>query len=139
MASTNGKLRSASRRSNYFYCRSVSFLRGTADGDDITLIKDLFSDWTSGESVDLGHFIPTKYFLKLSFTQYELLLNVNENNIVNKPNDVDENGKQERKVMFLAHYALAGPRLDFLLPLVFDKFQPQITDLQFDLQVTNRR
>jgi hypothetical protein len=61
---------------------------------DIDLFRELSKDWNSGgDSPDLIHFIPFKYSLKFAFLQYELYFNVNENNIINKPNDLEENSK----------------------------------------------
>jgi hypothetical protein len=55
-------------------------------------MKDLMKDWNAGGATDLAHFIPAKYSLKFHFNQFELFLNVNDKNIINKPNDVTENG-----------------------------------------------
>lgn len=42
--------------------------------------------------MELAEFVPTKYTFNINFSQFKLFCNVNEHNIINKPNDLEENG-----------------------------------------------
>jgi hypothetical protein len=60
--------------------------------DHILLFNDLGADWAAGEPTALAEFVPTKYMFNFTFSKFKLFCNVNEQNIINKPNDLEENG-----------------------------------------------
>ncbi len=67
----------------------------------VILFRYLSRDWSGNEYTDLAHFVPSKYSLKFVFTDFELFCNVNEKNVVEKINDINENGKElECKCLF---------------------------------------
>ena len=59
--------------------------------DHVTLFTDLGKDWSAGPPVDIMHFIPMKYVVKVVLKNYSLSFNVNDQNIVDSPNDPDVN------------------------------------------------
>ncbi|CAB4400532.1 unnamed protein product [Rhizophagus irregularis] len=97
--------------------------------DHITLLQDLIKDWTSGPSPDQLHFIPMEYYLKPRFTNFELLLYVNEHNIINNPINIEDN----------AFIIIRGTQLvaDIVIPLL--QYNQEITKIRFDIEITNGR
>ncbi|TPX34646.1 hypothetical protein SmJEL517_g02685 [Synchytrium microbalum] len=59
--------------------------------DHITLLQDLITDWGSGPPVTLDKHIPIQYQLKVLFSEFRLFLCVNPLNVINQPNDLEEN------------------------------------------------
>jgi len=59
--------------------------------DHVTLLTDLGKDWSAGPPVDILHFIPMKYVITIVLKNYSLSFNVNDQNIVDSPNDPDVN------------------------------------------------
>jgi hypothetical protein len=59
--------------------------------DHVTLLTDLGKDWSAGPPVDIMHFIPMKYVVTIVLKNYSLSFNVNDQNIVDSPNDPDVN------------------------------------------------
>ncbi|QLQ82433.1 hypothetical protein HG537_0H01950 [Torulaspora globosa] len=59
--------------------------------EHITLIADVFSDFSSGEPTPYELFRPFVYDIKWTIEGYSLYLNVNDHNIVNNPLDFNEN------------------------------------------------
>jgi hypothetical protein len=72
----------------YFHEPKIFLLR-----DHMTLISDLINDWSSGPTVALPFFIPYLYKFKFYLTEVDLNLCANEMNVINQPNDFNENGK----------------------------------------------
>ena len=60
--------------------------------DHMTLISDLISDWSTGPTLALPFFIPYLYKFKWFLTEAEINLCANEMNVINQPNDLNENG-----------------------------------------------
>eukprot|EP01133_Synstelium_polycarpum_P003736 gene3736-4309_t len=94
--------------------------------DHITLFKDLGSDWSAGEPVDITMFVPKRFLFDFTLTNYRLFCNVNEQNIINIPNNLEEN----------AHYVFTGPSLKANLLLPYISFQSPKTEITFNVQAT---
>lgn len=60
--------------------------------DHVTLLTDLTKDWTSGPATTLQYFIPMEYKVKVTLTDFDMFFCVNQNNVINQPNDLNENG-----------------------------------------------
>ncbi|KAG0277971.1 hypothetical protein BGZ95_004994 [Linnemannia exigua] len=95
--------------------------------DHITLIQDLSKDWTSGPSVDMAHFVPFKYEFDIKLPNFKLYTYVNEHNIINEPTEMDEN----------AFIIASGATLDLKLILPFVQYSPEITSIEFDVEISN--
>ncbi|KAG0375991.1 hypothetical protein BGX24_008415 [Mortierella sp. AD032] len=95
--------------------------------DHITLIQDLSKDWTSGPSVDMAHFVPFKYEFDIKLPNFKLYTYVNEHNIINEPTEMDEN----------AFIIASGTTLDLKLILPFVQYSPEITSIEFDVEISN--
>jgi hypothetical protein len=61
--------------------------------DHIFLLQDLVKDWTAENTTDLSHCIPITYNIQLKLNNVMLYLCVNQDNIINNPNVIDDNGK----------------------------------------------
>lgn len=59
--------------------------------DHINLISDLFQDFSSRATHEYDLFRPFVYNIDWSFTDFKLILNVNDANIINNPLDYNEN------------------------------------------------
>ncbi|CAG8472716.1 9921_t:CDS:10 [Diversispora eburnea] len=94
--------------------------------DHITLFQDLTKDWTAGPSQDRLRFVPMEYEFKPRFTNFELYLYVNEQNIINEPADIDDN----------AFIIIKGPRICSNLIIPFLYYDQEITKIEFDVEVT---
>ncbi|CAG8494033.1 15222_t:CDS:10, partial [Acaulospora morrowiae] len=94
--------------------------------DHITLFQDLVKDWTAGSSPDQLHFIPMEYRFKPHFTNFELYLYVNEQNIINDPIDIDDN----------AFIIIKGPHLNSNVLAPFRYYNQEVTKILFDVEVT---
>ncbi|RHZ51053.1 hypothetical protein Glove_485g16 [Diversispora epigaea] len=94
--------------------------------DHITLFQDLIKDWTAGSPQDQLHFIPMEYEFKPRFTNFELYLYVNEQNIINEPADIDDN----------AFIIIKGPRMCSSMIIPFLYYNQEITKIEFDIEVT---
>ncbi|KAG0080035.1 hypothetical protein BGZ90_000949 [Linnemannia elongata] len=95
--------------------------------DHITLIQDLSKDWTSGPSVDMAHFVPFKYEFDIKLPNFKLYTYVNEHNIINEPTEMDEN----------AFIIASGTTLDLKVVLPFVQYNPEITSIEFDVEICN--
>ncbi|KAG0066506.1 hypothetical protein BGZ89_007213 [Linnemannia elongata] len=95
--------------------------------DHITLIQDLSKDWTSGPSVDMAHFVPFKYEFDIKLPNFKLYTYVNEHNIINEPTEMDEN----------AFIIASGTTLDLKVVLPFVQYNPEITSIEFDVEISN--
>lgn len=123
--------------------------------DHITLIQDLSKDWTSGPSVDMAHFVPFKYEFDIKLPNFKLYTYVNEHNIINEPTEMDENGKvaycdlatllllyrssvADSKFLYfncIAFIIASGTTLDLKVVLPFVQYNPEITSIEFDVEV----
>jgi hypothetical protein len=61
--------------------------------DHITFLTDLGKDWSSGPLSDFHTWVPVIYSLQVEFRDYALHLFVNDHNIIDYPQDQEENGK----------------------------------------------
>lgn len=61
--------------------------------DHVFLLQDLVKDWTADNTTDLTHCIPITYKMQLKLNNAMLYLCVNQDNIINNPNVIDDNGK----------------------------------------------
>lgn len=59
--------------------------------DHITLLQDTMADWGSGSALDPTHYIPYKYVFQLKLPRTAIFLCINEQNIIEQPNNMDEN------------------------------------------------
>lgn len=59
--------------------------------DHVFLLTDLVNDWGSGPTSDFFTFVPFEYSISASFKHFKLYVNVNDNNIVDNPADIDGN------------------------------------------------
>lgn len=106
----------------------------------MSLLNDLGADWSAGEPVQLADFVPCRYSFSLSLANYSLYCNVNEQNIIDKPNDLKENGvfevpRNQFANISLAHYVFTGPNLDCTVVLPYISFQSPKNEISFDFQV----
>ncbi|KAI9095544.1 hypothetical protein DFS34DRAFT_662396 [Phlyctochytrium arcticum] len=97
----------------------IFFLR-----DHEALLSDLVKDWTTGPRTCLSYFIPMRYCVKLTLTDFDLYLCVNQNNVINNPNDLNDN----------VYLLLSGPRLKCDVTLPFLSFEPQTTLIDIQLE-----
>ncbi|KYQ88378.1 hypothetical protein DLAC_11076 [Tieghemostelium lacteum] len=93
--------------------------------DILTLFKDLGNDWSAGEPLDITMFIPKNFHFDFTLKNFKLFCNVNEQNIINQPNNLMEN----------AHYVFTGPKLKANLLLPFSSFQSPKTEISFDILI----
>jgi len=93
--------------------------------DVFTLFKDLGNDWSAGEPLDITMFVPKNFLFDFTFSNFRLYCNVNEQNIINIPNNLEEN----------AHYVFTGPHLNANLLLPFHSFQSPKQEISFDVKV----
>ncbi|UNI21967.1 Macrophage colony-stimulating factor 1 receptor [Purpureocillium takamizusanense] len=92
--------------------------------DHIFLLIDLVDDWGSGPLVEYLVFTPYKYHLNLNLRNVELYLNVNDENIIDKPTSLDDN----------AFLILSSPLLHTELTIPLDKFRPSKNSIPFDIR-----
>ncbi|KAF9928462.1 hypothetical protein FBU30_002364 [Linnemannia zychae] len=95
--------------------------------DHITLIQDLSKDWTSGPPIDMAHFVPFKYDFDIKLPNFKLYTYVNEHNIINEPTEMDEN----------AFIIASGSTLDLKVALPFVQYSPEITTIEFDVEISH--
>ena len=93
--------------------------------EHITLLTDLVSDWASGPPQDYYTFSPFKYDFNLTFTDFELFLNVNDGNIINNPSDLDDN-------TFLI---LKGDKLKSIVRIPIYRLRPPFMEVPFTVEV----
>lgn len=90
--------------------------------DHIFLLTDLVGDWASGPPADFHTFVPYKYVLNLSFSDFKIYINTNDSNIINNPSDVDDN-------TFLV---LWGKGLSANIEIPLSSFRPPRNRITFD-------
>ncbi|KAL4898034.1 hypothetical protein BDV59DRAFT_53977 [Aspergillus ambiguus] len=93
--------------------------------DHIFLLIDLVSDWASGPPPDYYTFVPFHYRLNLDFVGLSLFVNVNDQNIISNPSDLDDN----RLIV------IKGKKLtsDILIPL--DKYRTEQNAVNFNVNL----
>ncbi|ETI27949.1 hypothetical protein G647_00398 [Cladophialophora carrionii CBS 160.54] len=89
--------------------------------DHMIMLTDLVSDFTAGQKPDYMTFVPFIYRLHLTFPELKLFLNANDYNIIDSPNDLEENA-----FLILGFQTLAG---DVDIPIQY--FSPRQSSVQF--------
>ncbi|EXJ64029.1 hypothetical protein A1O7_00364 [Cladophialophora yegresii CBS 114405] len=89
--------------------------------DHMIMLTDLVSDFTAGQKSDYMTFVPFIYRLHLTFPEMKLFLNANDYNIIDSPNDLEENA-----FLILGFQTLAG---DVDIPMQY--FSPRQSSVQF--------
>ncbi|ODA76749.1 hypothetical protein RJ55_08020 [Drechmeria coniospora] len=95
--------------------------------DHVFLLTDLVDDWASGPPSEYLVFTPYKYYLHLNLRRVQLFVNVNDENIIDKPTALDDN----------AYLILATPLLNTELTIPLDQFRPNKTTIPFDIRTNN--
>ncbi|EAU38083.1 conserved hypothetical protein [Aspergillus terreus NIH2624] len=93
--------------------------------DHIFLLTDLVSDWASGPAPDYYTFVPFHYKLNLSFLDLSLFVNVNDQNIISNPSDLDDN-----RLLVIKGKKLTS---DVLIPL--DKYRTEQNAVSFNVSL----
>jgi hypothetical protein len=116
--------------------------------DHVFLLQDLVKDWTADSTTDLTHCIPITYKMQLKLNNAMLYLCVNQDNIINNPNVIDDNGKHihtgflnmPNEVLTIslekAYITLSAPNLEVDVSLPFTKFEPESTSIPFVVKVS---
>ena len=94
--------------------------------DHIFLLTDLVTDWASGPPAEYYTYVPFIYNMDLTFSNIQLLVNVNDRNIISNPSDREDN-----RFIVIKSKQLTS---NVLIPL--DKYQPEQNAVEFkvDLQ-----
>lgn len=95
--------------------------------EHIFLLIDLVDDWASGPPPEYLTFSPFEYLVDLHFTDFQILLNVNDANIINNPSDFDDN----------TFINIFGGILNADLVIPLDKYRPHRTDISFDVDAAH--
>ncbi|KAF7969728.1 hypothetical protein HWV62_26142, partial [Athelia sp. TMB] len=99
--------------------------------DHINMFTDLVKDWTAGPPTDYFRFIPMIYVFELDLHHYEINMYANDQNIIDKPLDVDENAiniiDKPLDVDENAIVTMAGPRLHLEAQIPSDTYRPDAT------------
>lgn len=89
--------------------------------EHIILFTDLVNDWGTGPVPGHSTWVAFKYILNLKLTKFRALLNVNDGNIINSPDDFGEN-------TFLV---LKGEKLYANVDIPLDRYRPAFTEIPF--------
>ncbi|KAH7927135.1 hypothetical protein BV22DRAFT_1193843 [Leucogyrophana mollusca] len=95
--------------------------------DHINLFTDLSRDWTSGPPTDWHQFVPMVYSFELDLHYFEMNLYANDQNIIDKPLNRDEN----------ALVTIRAPRLTTKVIIPSNKYHPEATTIPFSLVVSD--
>ncbi|KIM31189.1 hypothetical protein M408DRAFT_327476 [Serendipita vermifera MAFF 305830] len=96
--------------------------------DHITLFTDLGKDWSAGPPTDILYFIPMKYVVTIVLKNYSLSFNVNDQNIVDSPNDPDAN----------TLLTLRGSHINGSVEIPSIKYRPEATTVPFSLESADK-
>ncbi|KAK9359548.1 hypothetical protein V1504DRAFT_476891 [Lipomyces starkeyi] len=91
--------------------------------EHVTIFTDMISDFSSGPDIPYASFIPQKFLIKLSLSNFSLYLNVNDSNIISNPTDFDDN-------IFLD---FRGAKLDANIVVPLDQISPIVNEVCFSL------
>ncbi|KAK9255383.1 hypothetical protein V1507DRAFT_452406 [Lipomyces tetrasporus] len=91
--------------------------------EHVTIFTDMISDFSSGPETPYSSFIPQKFLINLSLSDFALYLNVNDSNIISNPADFDDN-------IFLA---FSGPKLDANIVVPLEQISPIVNEVPFHL------
>lgn len=75
--------------------------------DHINMFTDLSKDWTSGPPTDYQKFIPMVYLFQLEMHHFQVNLYVNDQNIIDKPLNRDENGTMRSNSFLRTRYSIS--------------------------------
>ncbi|KAJ6096533.1 hypothetical protein N7486_007279 [Penicillium sp. IBT 16267x] len=89
--------------------------------DHIFLLTDLVSDWASGPPSEYYTYVPFIYNIDLSFSDLQLLVNVNDRNIISNPSDREDN----------RFIVIKGKQLTANVIIPLDKYQPEQNVVEF--------
>ncbi|PWW75090.1 hypothetical protein C7212DRAFT_297830 [Tuber magnatum] len=93
--------------------------------EHVTLLTDLISDWSSGPPTEYLTFTPFVYEMGLRFEDtYEVCMNVNDQNIINNPSDLEDN-------TFIILHGAGGLRASVVLDMT--RFRPDDSMVVFDI------
>lgn len=91
--------------------------------DHTFMLVDLIADWGAGPPPEFFTFAPFRYLLGIKLLDLQLYLNTNDANIVNNPDDLDDNNfviLQSREI-----------NADLVIPL--DRLRPSQSEITFDV------
>ena len=91
--------------------------------DHLFLITDLINDWSSGPPQEFYTFTPFRYLLDVQFRNFKLYLNSNDSNIINNPDDLDDN----------QYIILFGKSLQGHVTIPIDVFRPVKNEIFFNV------
>lgn len=94
--------------------------------DHVTLISDLSRDWSSGAVGDFHHFVPNDYSFRISLINFDIHLNVNDYNIVDRPKSRDDN----------AFVDISGPRMDAYVAVAAVHYRPEFSVVPFTIHMS---
>ncbi|KAJ5613223.1 hypothetical protein N7510_006417 [Penicillium lagena] len=95
--------------------------------DHIFLLTDLVTDWASGPPSDYYTFVPFIYNLDLTFSNFQLFINVNDRNIISNPTDLDDN----------RFIVIKGKQLTSSVMIPLDKYKPDQNTVEFKVDLEN--
>lgn len=98
--------------------------------DHVNMMTDFANSWTSFSMDPLGarglaYFQPIMYTVKIHLKDFDVLLNANQFNIIEKHNDMDEN----------FYFSLASEQLDAVITLPFVEYSAPSFKVGFDINV----
>ncbi|KAI8820653.1 uncharacterized protein EV422DRAFT_58087 [Fimicolochytrium jonesii] len=97
--------------------------------DHVTLLMDLSKDWSSGPPTPQTYFVPIEYKIKTVFNDFELLLCTNQHNIINQPNDLNDN----------TYIIINGSRMRLDVTMPFLQFEAESTAVDFQIEARKLR
>ncbi|KAI9807657.1 MAG: hypothetical protein M1825_005598 [Sarcosagium campestre] len=91
--------------------------------DHIFLLTDMIQDWASGPAADYYTYTPFVYRVDVNLSNFNLYFNVNDNNIINNPADLDDN----------AYLIIWGAQLHAEVNIPLENFRPSQNEISFDV------
>ncbi|KAJ5916955.1 hypothetical protein N7504_000970 [Penicillium tannophilum] len=91
----------------------------------IFLLTDLVTDWASGPPSEYYTYVPFIYNIDLSFSDLQLLVNVNDRNIISNPSDREDN----------RFIVIKGKQLSANVMIPLDKYQPEQNAVEFKVNL----
>ncbi|ORZ15864.1 hypothetical protein BCR42DRAFT_438107 [Absidia repens] len=95
--------------------------------DHVFLLQDLVRDWIAHPPLDLLHFVPVTYQLRLETNKASVFLCINEHNIINYPNSIDDN----------AFAAIYINKVAFNISVPMITYQPEVVSVNYEAQLDN--
>ncbi len=106
--------------------------------DHITVFTDIVADWMSYAYIPdqkrvggsgLSFFYPMEYTYEIGFTEFELVLNVNDHNLIDHVNDSKLN----------THMIISGPELNATIVTPYRNFNARNSDISYRVSTQNLR